>query len=122
VLIEAMTYRLSAHSTSDDPSGYRSKEEVEQWSKKDPVLRFEAWLTSKKWFDQKAIDAFKESTRTEILNALKVAEKVAVNPIEDIIEDVYDTPPWHLQKQLDELKAHIEKYPESYPKTSGRDA
>jgi 2-oxoisovalerate dehydrogenase E1 component alpha subunit len=122
VLIEAMTYRLSAHSTSDDPSGYRSKEEEEQWSKKDPVLRFEAWLTSKKWFDQKAIDAFKESTRTEILNALKVAEKVAVNPIEDIIEDVYDTPPWHLQKQLDELKAHIEKYPESYPKTSGRDA
>ncbi|WP_371192970.1 thiamine pyrophosphate-dependent dehydrogenase E1 component subunit alpha [Glaciecola sp. SC05] len=122
VLIEAMTYRLSAHSTSDDPSGYRSKEEEEQWAKKDPVLRFEAWMDSKKWFDQNAIDAFKDETRAEILNALKVAEKVPVNPLEDIIEDVYDTPPWHLQKQLDELKAHVKKYPESYPKTSGRDA
>ncbi|MBT1449534.1 thiamine pyrophosphate-dependent dehydrogenase E1 component subunit alpha [Glaciecola sp. XM2] len=122
VLIEAMTYRLSAHSTSDDPTGYRSKEEEEQWAKKDPIVRFEAWLTSKKWFDEKAIEAFKDETRTEILNALKVAEKVHVNPIEDIVEDVYDTPPWHLQKQLKELKAHVEKYPEHYPKTSGRDA
>ncbi|MFC4699260.1 thiamine pyrophosphate-dependent dehydrogenase E1 component subunit alpha [Glaciecola siphonariae] len=122
VLIEAMTYRLSAHSTSDDPSGYRSKEEEEQWAKKDPILRFEAWMQSKKWFDQEAIDAFKDKTRTDILNALKVAEKVAINPIEDIVEDVYDTPPWHLQKQLKELKAHIDKYPQAYPRTSGRDA
>lgn len=122
VLIEAMTYRLSAHSTSDDPSGYRSKEEEEQWAKKDPILRFERWMASKNWFDQSAIDDFKEKARTEILNALKVAEKVPVNPLEDIIADVYDTPPWHLQKQLAELKEHVEKYPEFYPKTSGRNA
>ncbi len=122
VLIEAMTYRLSAHSTSDDPTGYRSKEEEEQWAKKDPVLRFEAWLTSKKWFDQNAIDEFKEKTRADILNALKVSEKVPVNPLEDIVEDVYDSVPWHLQKQLDELKEHVSKYPEAYPKTSGRNS
>jgi 2-oxoisovalerate dehydrogenase E1 component alpha subunit len=122
VLIEAMTYRLSAHSTSDDPTGYRSKEEEEHWAKRDPILRFESWLDGKGWFDAKAIDNYKEETRTEILNALKVSEKVPVSPLEDIVEDVYDAPPWHLQKQLKELKAHVDKYPEHYPKTSGRDS
>jgi 2-oxoisovalerate dehydrogenase E1 component alpha subunit len=45
---------------------------------------------------------------------------VPICPIEQIIEDVYDTPPWHLKAQLAELKTHIKKYPEAYPKTSGR--
>jgi 2-oxoisovalerate dehydrogenase E1 component alpha subunit len=51
---------------------------------------------------------------------VKTAEKVDVAPIEDIIEDVYDTPPWHLQEQLTHLKEHIKRYPEHYPKTAGR--
>jgi len=52
--------------------------------------------------------------------SLKKAEQVAINPLSDIIEDVYDTPPWHLKKQLDELEAHVAKYPDEYPKTAGR--
>ena len=120
VLIEAMTYRLSAHSTSDDPSGYRSKEEEEKWLHKDPVSRFQKWLDGKGWFDEKAMDTYKETSRAEILAALKRAEKVPINPLEDIIEDVYDTPPWHLQKQLASLEAHVAKYPQNYPKTAGR--
>ena len=120
VLIEAMTYRLAAHSTSDDPSGYRSKSEEDKWRAKDPIERFNKWLDGKGWFDKKATDAFLEKSRADILAALKKAEKVPVAPIEEIVEDVYDTPPWHLKEQLVELKAHIAKYPEHYPKTSGR--
>lgn len=120
VLIEAMTYRLAAHSTSDDPSGYRSKSEEDKWRAKNPIERFNKWLDGKGWFDKKATDAFLEKSRADILAALKKAEKVPVAPIEDIVEDVYDTPPWHLKEQLVELKAHIAKYPEHYPKTSGR--
>jgi 2-oxoisovalerate dehydrogenase E1 component alpha subunit len=120
VLIEAMTYRLSAHSTSDDPSGYRSKDEEEKWQLKDPILRFKRWLESKGYFDEKAMDEYLEKSREEILASLKRAEKVSVNPIEDIIEDVYDTPPWHLKKQLKELQEHVAKYPQDYPKTAGR--
>jgi len=120
VLIEAMTYRLAAHSTSDDPSGYRSKSEEDKWRAKDPIERFNKWLDGKGWFDKKATDVFLEKSRAEILTALKNAEKVPIAPIEDIIEDVYDMPPWHLKQQLVELKAHIAKYPEHYPKTSGR--
>jgi 2-oxoisovalerate dehydrogenase E1 component alpha subunit len=120
VLIEAMTYRLAAHSTSDDPSGYRSKDEEDKWRAKDPLQRFNKWLDGKGWLDKKATDAFLEKSRADILAAVKKAEKVPIAPVEDIIEDVYDTPPWHLKQQLTDLKAHISKYPEHYPKTSGR--
>lgn len=120
VLIEAMTYRLAAHSTSDDPTGYRSKDEEERWRLKDPLQRFKNWLDSKGWLDQEQNLTFIEQTRQDILKELKLAEQVPICPVEQIIEDVYDTPPWHLKAQLADLKTHIEKYPEAYPKTSGR--
>ena len=120
VLIEAMTYRLAAHSTSDDPTSYRSKDEEERWQLKDPVVRFKTWMQSKGWFNEKQNQMLLEQSRQEILQELKLAEKVPICPIDQIIEDVYDTPPWHLKAQLDNLKAHIAMYPEAYPKTSGR--
>lgn len=120
VLIEAMTYRLAAHSTSDDPTGYRSKDEEERWRLKDPVLRFKSWVDANGWLDEEQNLAFIEQTRQEILKELKLAEQVPICAIEQIIEDVYDTPPWHLKAQLADLKMHIKKYPEAYPKTSGR--
>ncbi|MFC3095784.1 thiamine pyrophosphate-dependent dehydrogenase E1 component subunit alpha [Alteromonas sediminis] len=119
VLIEAMTYRLAAHSTSDDPTGYRSKEEEEAWSKKDPIARFEKWLSGKGWYDAPAYAKHLDTLRQEVLAELKLAEKVPVCDIDEIVEDVYDTPPWHLQEQRDQLKAHIAKYPGEYPKTAG---
>lgn len=120
VLIEAMTYRLAAHSTSDDPTGYRSKDEEEGWRLKDPVLRFKTWIDSQGWLDEKQNLDFIEQTRQEVLKELKLAEQVPICAIEQIIEDVYDSPPLHLQAQLAELKTHIDKYPQAYPKTSGR--
>jgi 2-oxoisovalerate dehydrogenase E1 component alpha subunit len=120
VLIEAMTYRLAAHSTSDDPSGYRSKDEEEKWRAKDPILRFNLWLESKGWFDKEATDKLLETSRADILAAVKKAEKIDVCALPEIIEDVYDEAPWHLKEQLAELQTHIEKYPEAYPKTAGR--
>ena len=50
VLIEAMSYRLAAHSSSDDPSGYRAKSEEEAWRAKDPLLRMQRWLAKKGWW------------------------------------------------------------------------
>ncbi|MCV2884128.1 thiamine pyrophosphate-dependent dehydrogenase E1 component subunit alpha [Aestuariibacter sp. AA17] len=120
VLIEAMTYRLAAHSTSDDPTGYRSREEEDKWRAKDPIERMGAWMASKGWRDEAEDKAFVDNMRQEVLDELKRVEKVPICPIEEIIEDVYDTPPWHLKMQLEELKTHIKKYPQAYPKTSGR--
>lgn len=120
VLIEAMTYRLAAHSTSDDPTGYRSREEEDKWRAKDPIQRMAKWLTSKGWYDEEANKKLIEKSRQDVLAALKTSEKVDICPIEDIVNDVYDEVPWHLKEQLDSLKSHIKKYPDAYPKTSGR--
>lgn len=120
VLIEAMTYRLAAHSTSDDPTGYRSRDEEDKWRAKDPIQRMAKWLTAKGWYDEEANKKLIEQSRQDVLAALKTSEKVDICPIEDIVSDVYDYVPWHLQEQLDALKTHIKKYPDAYPKTSGR--
>ena len=47
VIIETMSYRLGAHSTSDDPSSYRTTEEEELWRQKDPIDRMKKWLFGK---------------------------------------------------------------------------
>lgn len=120
VLIEAMSYRLGAHSTSDDPTGYRSKEEEAKWAKKDPILRFKHWITQKGWWDDAQEKALYADYREQILAEMKAAEKRPVNKLDDLIEDVYDVPTPALKQQLDVLKQHIKKYPEQYPKTAGR--
>lgn len=120
VLIEAMSYRLGAHSTSDDPTGYRSKEEEAKWAKKDPILRYKHWLTQKGWWSDEEEKALYARHRETILASLKEAEKRPMPVIDEIINDVYDTPTPQLQQQLKQLKAHIRKYPDKYPKTAGR--
>lgn len=120
VLIEAMTYRLAAHSTSDDPTGYRSKDEEEKWRAKDPIVRLAKWLDSKGWFDEGKNKQKVEQARLDVLASMKKCEKTDVCEVDDIVTDVYHEVPWHLKEQLDGLKQHIKKYPEKYPKTSGR--
>ncbi|MBU2976916.1 thiamine pyrophosphate-dependent dehydrogenase E1 component subunit alpha [Alteromonas sp. C1M14] len=120
VLIEAMTYRLAAHSTSDDPSGYRSKKEEANWQRKDPIVRFTAWLKRKGWLDEDSLAKNESAMRQTVLTALKAAEKEPINPIDDLVTDVFDHVPWHLKEQITALKHHIQKYPDAYPKTAER--
>ncbi|NRD73989.1 thiamine pyrophosphate-dependent dehydrogenase E1 component subunit alpha [Shewanella sp. VB17] len=120
VLIEAMTYRLGAHSSSDDPSGYRSKDEEAKWQQHDPVKRFKLWMISQGWLTEQQDIALFEKYRSEVLAELKVAEKLPMSHIDTLVEDVYDTPTPILQAQLDTLKQHIKQYPTSYPKSEGR--
>ena len=120
VLIEAMTYRLGAHSSSDDPSGYRSKDEEAKWQQHDPVKRFKLWLINKGWLNEADDVKTHEQYREEVLAAVKVAEKLPVPRLDEIIEDVLDKPTAVLKKQLKDLKEHINKYPKAYPKSAGR--
>lgn len=120
VLIEAMSYRLGAHSTSDDPSGYRTKEEEAKWQRHDPISRMKNWLLKQAWWDESQDSVLFEQYREEVLAAVKVAEKVDKPHIDTMITDVYDQPSPQLQAQLDEVKAHVKKYPEAYPFTAGK--
>ncbi|GAA0816116.1 thiamine pyrophosphate-dependent dehydrogenase E1 component subunit alpha [Colwellia sp. D2M02] len=120
VLIEAMSYRLGAHSTSDDPSGYRTKEEEAKWQANDPILRMKNWLLKQEWWDEAQETILFEQLREDILAAVKVAEKVDKPHIDTMITDVYDVPTPQLKAQLEAVKAHVNKYPESYPFTAGK--
>jgi 2-oxoisovalerate dehydrogenase E1 component alpha subunit len=120
VLIEAMSYRLGAHSTSDDPSGYRTREEEAKWQEHDPILRMKNWMLAQGWWDEVQETALFEKLRDEVLAAVKVAEKIDKPPVEDLITDVYDKVPPLLQRQFDDLIVHIKKHPKSYPFTAGR--
>ncbi len=116
VLIEAMTYRLAAHSSSDDPSGYRSRKEEEAWREKDPISRMKAWLLDQGWWSEEEEKSLQESLRREVLDTMKRAEKRPPPPLESLVTDVYADVTPALQRQLDGLKRHIRKYPEAYPK------
>ena len=114
VLIETMSYRLGAHSTSDDPSGYRSKEEEQEWRDKDPIQRMKNWLIAQRWWDEESDSDLQKSYRIEILAELKLAEQRDKPPLGDMITDVYKTVPSHLFEQFQALEAHIAKYPDRY--------
>jgi 2-oxoisovalerate dehydrogenase E1 component alpha subunit len=120
VLIESIAYRLAAHSSSDDPTGYRAKDEEENFRQNCPVSRFRAYMIKKGWLDEAEDEKVKETTRQQVLDALKAAEVVGKPALEEIVTDVYHDVPAHLQKQLDELKQHVLKYPEAYPATASR--
>lgn len=118
VLIEAMTYRLAAHSSSDDPSGYRSKDEEAVWREKDPILRMYNWLSARKWWSANEEKTLQERLRREVLDTMKKAQKLPPPPLETLVTDVYDEVPPILQAQFEKLKAHIRKYPDEYPKSA----
>lgn len=120
VLIEAMSYRLGAHSTSDDPSGYRTREEEEKWQANDPILRMKNWMLLQNWWDEAQETALFESLREEVLAAVKVSEKIDKPHIDTLITDVYDVPTAQLEAQLAQVKAHVNKYPQAYPFTAGK--
>ena len=121
VLIETMSYRLGAHSTSDDPSGYRSREEEDKWRRQDPIERLKNWLAKQGWWSEKDNEQLLEGYRKEVLETLKRQEKLPPPPLPDLVTDVYDQVPAHLQEQYDRLGEHLQKYPDNYPNAARRD-
>ncbi|CAG9863792.1 unnamed protein product [Phyllotreta striolata] len=116
VLIEAMTYRIGDHSTSDDSTAYRSKEEIRQWSTNDdPVAKLRYYITSKGiWNDEKNKEWLEEAKK-EFMVAFKAGEKKHKPHWEILFEDVYKFTPEHLEKQMAYMKQHVEKFKNHYP-------
>ena len=74
-LIECVTYRLTVHTTADDPRRYRSDDEVEQWRKKDPIIRFQKYLVKKNLLSDDKIEAIQTEVLDEIQSAVDNAEE-----------------------------------------------
>jgi 2-oxoisovalerate dehydrogenase E1 component alpha subunit len=74
-LIELRTYRFYAHTSDDDDRTYRTREEVEQARKKDPITRFERYLKSVEILDDDAISKAREGAKAEVAEGARVAEE-----------------------------------------------
>jgi 2-oxoisovalerate dehydrogenase E1 component alpha subunit len=115
VLIEALTYRVSHHSTSDDSTAYRSKDEVESWKSRDsPITRFRKYLEHSDLWNEVKEEKFKKEVKAQIRKSFLDAEKLPKPPITDLFTDVYDKMPKHLIEQQKELERLRSTYPESF--------
>lgn len=101
--IEAFTYRIGAHSTSDDPTRYRSQAEVEAWMAKDPLLRLRAHLVHRGLIDDARDAALEQELNAEIAAAITEVEALGAPARETLFDDVYADLPWHLAEQRAEL-------------------
>ncbi len=102
-LVEAVTYRMGPHSTSDDPKRYRSEAELEEWKQRDPILRFQLYLKAKGIWDEELEANVRQEVEDLVTGAVKWAEEIGPPPFETIFEDVYEGIPWNLAEQMEEF-------------------
>jgi pyruvate dehydrogenase E1 component alpha subunit len=118
-MIECVTYRMMMHTTADDPKRYRKDEEVEAWGKKDPITRFQKYLTSKKVLNGKKVKGLEEEIEEQINKAVEAAEKKMKAFTDPLImfDHVYEEMLPHLAAQREELVQELD-----HDKKEGNDA
>ena len=108
-LIEAVTYRLGVHTTADDPTKYRSQEEVEKWEKLDPIPRYQGYLVKRRILNKKLIDQIEAEVQADIAAAVERYEAAQdVDPL-DTFDYTYAKLPPELVEQREEFKAALER-------------
>ncbi|MEM9067272.1 MAG: thiamine pyrophosphate-dependent dehydrogenase E1 component subunit alpha [Myxococcota bacterium] len=106
--IESVTYRIGAHSSSDDPTLYRSEDEVEAWRRRDPIARFDAYMRGRGLVDDTTRSALEAELTEEILAAIRRVETLPMPERDTLFDDVFAKRPWHLEEQAEELQMHPE--------------
>ena len=102
--VELLTYRVAPHSTSDDPTRYRSNAEVEVWLKRDPLDRLVRYLRSTNLLTQSEEDKIEQEAAIEIREAVDQVEASGPPALSSLFDDVYAERPWHLSDQCAELE------------------
>lgn len=111
-LIENVTYRMSLHTTSDDPKRYRSKEEVERWEKCDPITRMQKYLIRKGILAEKDFPVMEEEIKGEIQRAVDVYEAKSTelgNEYLTMFDHMYAEMPPYLKEQRDALASELKE-------------
>jgi 2-oxoisovalerate dehydrogenase E1 component alpha subunit len=103
-LVEAISYRVGDHSTSDFSQRYRDEKEMQKWKEllakfKSPIERFEKYLTRRGLVKPEDTARFREEARTAVREALKAAIEAPKPPIDDLFNDVYEKIPKHIENQ-----------------------
>ncbi|MFB6116016.1 MAG: pyruvate dehydrogenase (acetyl-transferring) E1 component subunit alpha [Candidatus Nanosalina sp.] len=106
VLIEAVTYRLEDHTTSDDSTRYRDEEEVEEWKEKDPLKRFREYLKKHDIWNED-LENFEEEAEEKVNEAAEKAMDADEPDFDELFDYVYDEMPEMLQKEKEQLREEV---------------
>jgi len=110
-MIECMTYRLSLHTTADDPSKYRDDEEVKEWQRRDPIPRIQGYLKDRGLLDDGEIERLEEAVGGEIDEAWKETERTMErlgDPL-DLFAHNYAELPAYLREQREEMSRRLKE-------------
>lgn len=116
ILIEALTYRVGHHSTSDDSTKYRPVDEIEHWkTARNPVSIFRKWVQRKGWWSDEEESEFRANVRKQVMEAIQVGEKIEKPPLGDMFSDVYEEVPSNLMEQERLVRDTVKRHPQDYP-------
>lgn len=103
-LVECLTYRLGAHSTSDDWKKYRSSDEVEEWKRRDPLIRVRKFLERSGLWSADEESKQRKVFESMVNDGVSRAEHVPSPKLETMFTDVYSKMPWNLSEQFGEAE------------------
>ena len=108
-LIEAVTYRMGAHTSSDDPTRYRTESELEAWNAKDPIARYRAWLEQQGIIDEGTVAAIADAAESaaQAMRA-RLTAMPTPPPGEAIFGRVYSNPPESFLREREEFESSLE--------------
>ena len=114
-LVVLNTYRMSGHSSSDDPTRYRDEAEVAAWRDKDPVERFARFLRARGLVVEGTLEQMERELYAQIDAVIHEQEAAPKMSWRTLVEDVYADVPQHLRRQYNDFLAVEEKYGEARP-------
>ena len=110
-LIEAFTYRMGNHTTSDDASRYRTESELDEWSRRDPIERFRLYLKDKALWDESFESSVQKEADALISKAIEEAESAPPPRPEDLFVHTFKDMTPELNDQLAELRDFLKREP-----------
>ena len=106
--IELLTYRVGAHTSSDDPSRYRDERVTERWLReRDPIVRLRGHMIERGWLDDAADQALRAELEERVREVAARHETIGPPAVETLFDDVYERPTWVQREQRDALRAEI---------------
>jgi pyruvate dehydrogenase E1 component alpha subunit len=105
-VIECVTYRMSVHTTADDPGKYRDEQEVEEWAKRDPITRFQNYLISEGTLSEEAIENLEQEIKEQVDEAWEEAQQQieALGDPLDMFDHQYAELPPYLKEQREKFR------------------
>jgi pyruvate dehydrogenase E1 component alpha subunit len=98
-LIEAITYRMGAHTTADDPTKYRPETEYQTWVERDPIARFRKFLLDRQLLSEAEVTQYNEAARADVQAAVEALEAIPPLDPTQLFDLVYAEPTAQLRRQ-----------------------